>query len=110
MKTKRLIITLAASCAVSLVVAGCATMSTTEAMVPLQKETAQMIGLSSSDDLTITDVNAEKPDALGGQKYTYTATTKQGRIFNCSALMTPGIIGAPPTISTPTCTPIKSHF
>lgn len=110
MKTSRPLFALAASCIMALAVSGCATMSTTDAMVPLQKETAQMIGLASSDDLTITNVNAEQPNALGGQNYTYTATTKQGRVFDCKAFMTPGIVGAPPTISTPTCTAVKSHF
>jgi hypothetical protein len=88
---------------------GCATMSTTDAMVPLQNETSKMIGLASSDELTITNVNAEKPNALGGQNYTYTATTKSGRVFDCTAFMTPGIIGSPPTISPPTCSAVKSH-
>ena len=94
----------------ALFLAGCATMSTTNAMVPLQSETAKMLGLASSDELTLTNVNAEPPNALGGQNYTYTATTKSGRVLNCSALMTPGILGAAPTISAPTCNVVKSHF
>lgn len=93
----------------SLTLSACATMSTTDAMIPLQTETAKMLGLASSEELTITNVNAEQPDALGGQKYTYRATTKSGRILDCSASMTPGILGAAPTISAPSCTAIKSH-
>ncbi|MGS1120767.1 hypothetical protein [Rhodanobacter sp. UC4436_H3] len=100
---------LTASCLFALALSGCATMSTTDAMVPLQTETAHMLGLASSEELTITDVNAGKPDALGGQDYTYTAATKSGRTFDCSARMTPGIMGAAPTISAPTCKAIKSH-
>lgn len=99
----------AAACLTALTLSGCATMSTTDAMVPLQSSTAQMLGLASSEELTITNVNAEAPDALGGQKYTYRATTKSGRIFDCSAMMTPGILGAAPTISAPSCSVIKSH-
>jgi outer membrane lipoprotein SlyB len=100
---------LLAASLLALALSGCATMSTTDAMVPLQAETAKMLGLASSEELTITNVNAQKPDALGGQVYSYRATTKSGRIFDCSASMTPGILGAAPTISAPSCTAIKSH-
>lgn len=104
MKTSRPRLALVTACTIASAVAGCATMSTTDAMVPLQNETAKAIGLASSDDLTITNVNAEKPNAPGGQNHTYTATTKQDRIFNCPALTPPGIGIAAPSISMPTCT------
>lgn len=66
-----------------LALAGCSTMSVNEAIVPLQTETAKMIGLASSDELTISNVKAGEPDKLGGQQLTYTATTTKGRVFNC---------------------------
>jgi hypothetical protein len=88
---------------------GCSTMSTNDAIVPLQAQTAQMIGLASSDELTVSNVQATQPNALGGQQLSYTATTERGRVFDCTALMTPGLLTAPPTVSAPSCTPVLVH-
>lgn len=88
---------------------GCATMSTNDAMVPLQTQTASILRLASADELTVTDVQALKPDGLGGQDITYTATTTKGRILRCSAHMTPGLLASPPMISAPSCNAVKSH-
>jgi hypothetical protein len=89
---------------------GCSTMSANEAVVPLQAETAKIVGLASSDELTVTDVQANKPEALGGQELSYTATTTKGRVFHCTATMMPGLLASPPTVTAPSCTPVRSHF
>lgn len=97
--------------AVAAVVAmsGCTTMGTNEAIVPLQSATAQMIGLASSDELSVTNVKAGTPDSLGAQDLSYTATTKNGRRFDCTARMMPGLLLSKPTLTTPSCTPIQVH-
>ena len=79
---------------VTLMLAGCSTLKT---------------GLGSSDEITVTNVNGAQPDALGGQKLSYRATTEKGRIFDCSSMMMPGILGSAPTLSAPTCTPVVTH-
>jgi hypothetical protein len=98
-----------AALAVATSLGGCATMSTNDAMVPLQNETAKILGLASSDELTITNVHSSKPDTLGGQDLTYTATTTKGRILSCSAHMTPGLLTSPPNLSAPSCQAVKTH-
>ncbi|BEG75300.1 hypothetical protein [Achromobacter xylosoxidans] len=97
------------SAAAVVAVAGCTTMGTNEAIVPLQSATAQMIGLASSDELTITNVKADKADSLGAQNLTYTATTTKGRRFDCTSRMMPGLLTSPPTLTTPSCTPVQVH-
>ena len=51
---------------------------TDQAIPLLQAETAKMLGLGSSDEITVTNVNGAQPDALGGQKLSYRATTEKG--------------------------------
>lgn len=92
-----------------LMLAGCSTMSVNQAIVPLQTETAKMIGLSSSDELTVSNVKASEPDKLGTQVLTYTATTAKGRVFNCKATQMPGLLLSSPSLSEPSCTPIQVH-
>jgi len=92
-----------------LMMAGCTQMQPNDAIVPLQAATAQMIGLASSDELTVSNVQATNPDGLGGQQLSYTATTMRGRVFSCSALMTPGLLTEPPKVSAPHCTPVLVH-
>lgn len=89
--------------------AGCSTMSVNQAIVPLQTSTAQMIGLASSDELTVSNVKMSEPDKLGAQTVTYTATTAKGRVFDCKSTQTPGLLISSPTLSAPTCTPVKVH-
>ena len=89
--------------------AGCSTLKTDQAIPLLQAETAKMLGLGSSDEITVTNVNGAQPDALGGQKLSYRATTEKGRSFDCSSMMMPGILGSAPTLSSPTCTPVVTH-
>lgn len=76
---------------VTLMLTGCSTLKTDQAIPLLQAETAKMLGLGSSDEITVTNVNGAQPDALGGQKLSYRATTEKGRIFDCSSMMMPGI-------------------
>jgi hypothetical protein len=87
----------------------CTTPDINTSVVKLQSATAQMLGLASSDELTVSKVNTSEPDALGGQKLTYTARTRGGRVFDCSAMMMPGLLISPPSISNPTCKPIQVH-
>lgn len=92
-----------------LALSGCSTMSSNDAIPPLQTETAKMLGLSSSDELTVTNVSATKPDTLGSQMLSYRATTDKGRIFDCQSQMIPGILGQEPVVTRPKCTPVKVH-
>ena len=92
-----------------LALSGCSTMSSNEAIPPLQAETAKMLGLSSSDEITVTNVSATKPDTLGSQMLSYRATTDKGRIFDCQSQMIPGILGQEPVVTVPKCTPVKVH-
>ncbi len=52
---------------VTLMLAGCSTLKTDQAIPLLRAETAKMLGLGSSDEITVTNVNGAQPDALGGQ-------------------------------------------
>lgn len=92
-----------------MVLSGCTTMSVNQAIVPLQTATAQMIGLASSDELTVSDVKASQPDKLGAQTLSYTAKTANGRVFQCQATQMPGLLLNKPTLSNPTCTPVQVH-
>ncbi|WP_226467905.1 hypothetical protein [Luteimonas panaciterrae] len=94
---------------VAVLVTGCATMTTDQAIVPLQTETAKILGLASSDELTVTNVRAGTADSLGGQDISYVATTTKGRKFDCTARMMPGVLLSAPTLSAPSCHPIKTH-
>lgn len=66
---------------VTLMLAGCSTLKTDQAIPLLQAETAKMLGLGSSDEITVTNVNGAQPDALGGQKLSYRATTEKRAYF-----------------------------
>ncbi|PZD63527.1 hypothetical protein ARC272_11645 [Pantoea ananatis] len=88
---------------------GCTTMSPDLAMPILQADTAKMLGLGSSEELTITNVSMSKRDALGSQMITYRATTAKGRILDCEAQEIPGLLMQPAAVSTPTCKPIKTY-
>jgi nitrous oxide reductase accessory protein NosL len=63
--------------AVTIMVAGCSTLKTDQAIPLLQAETAKMLGLGSSDEITVTQVNGAQPDALGGQKLTIARPQKK---------------------------------
>ena len=54
---------------VTMMIAGCSTLKTDQAIPLLQAETAKMLGPGSSDEITVTNVNGAQPDALGGQNF-----------------------------------------
>ena len=58
-------------------------------MVDVQTSTAKTLGLASSDEITIANVQYGKKDGLGGQKVGYDATTGKGRRFGCTVFMIP---------------------
>lgn len=63
---------------VTLMLAGCSTLKTDQAIPLLQAETAKMLGLGSSDEITVTNVNGAQPDALGGQNSLIAPRRKKG--------------------------------
>jgi hypothetical protein len=63
---------------VTLMLAGCSTLKTDQAIPLLQAETAKMLGLGSSDEITVTNVNGAQPDALGGQNCLIALRRKKG--------------------------------
>jgi len=75
--------------AAGLVLAACG--STQMNMVDVQTSTAKTLGLASSDEITIANVQYAKKDGLGGQKVSYDATTGKGRRFGCTVFMIPGL-------------------
>ena len=83
--------------ALTSLLAGC---TTNPNVLQIHKVTAEAIGLASTDELTMGPVTKSKEDFLGGFK----ATTAKGRVFNCSTVMTPGILLEPPKYSRLTCT------
>ncbi|WP_235939177.1 hypothetical protein [Schauerella aestuarii] len=83
------LIRLAAVAGVSLLVAACG--STKINMTEMQTTTAKSLGLASSDELTVANVQYKEKNALGGQELSYDATTARGRKFACTAYVTPGL-------------------
>ncbi|MDN7488654.1 hypothetical protein CFB40_32345 [Burkholderia sp. AU31652] len=75
--------------AAGLVLSACG--STQMNMVDVQTSTAKTLGLASSDEITIANVQYGKKDGLGGQKVGYDATTGKGRRFGCTVFMIPGL-------------------
>ena len=75
-------------------------------MIDVQNSTAKTLGLASSDEMTITNIQYGKRDALGGVPVTYDATTGKGRRFTCSVFMIPGLTPMnPPTYNDWKCRP-----
>ncbi|WP_175844834.1 hypothetical protein [Burkholderia arboris] len=72
-----------------LVLSACGT--TQMNMIDVQTSTAKTLGLASSDEITIANVQYGKKDGLGGQKVSYDATTGKGRRFGCTVFMIPGL-------------------
>ncbi|SAI23833.1 Uncharacterised protein [Bordetella ansorpii] len=60
-------------------------------MIEVQTATAKTLGLASSDEITISNVQYGEKNSLGGQKVSYDATTARGRNFSCTAFMIPGL-------------------
>ncbi|WP_233838769.1 hypothetical protein [Paraburkholderia sp. ZP32-5] len=74
---------------VGFIVSACGT--TQMNMIDVQTSTAKTIGLASSDEIVITDVQYGQKNALGGQQVSYDATTGKGRHFTCTVFMIPGL-------------------
>ena len=66
---------------VTMMIAGCSTLKTDQAIPLLQAETAKMLGLGSSDEITVTNVNGAQPDALGGQNF-HIAPPRKRAVFS----------------------------
>ncbi|VWC67742.1 MULTISPECIES: hypothetical protein [Burkholderia] len=75
--------------AAGLVLSACG--STQMNMIDVQTSTAKTLGLASSDEITVANVQYGKKDGLGGQKVSYDATTGKGRRFGCTVFMIPGL-------------------
>ncbi|MUK91888.1 hypothetical protein GNP80_05490 [Aliivibrio fischeri] len=84
---------------------GCVQMDKNQAIVDLQLKTMNRLGLSSSDELTISEVVFSKPNAMGQEAIKYIATTSQGRVLECNTTLMPSVIGSAPTLLDPTCKP-----
>lgn len=82
---KRMLITSTLCIALS----GCAT-GAPDIMV-IQQATATRLGLSSTDEVTISNTVKATPDALGASKVTFEATTAKGRKFACYTTMMPSL-------------------
>ena len=87
--------------ALASLLAGC---TTNPNVLQIHKVTAEAIGLASTDELTMGPVTKSKEDFLGGAELNFKATTAKGRVFNCSTVMTPGILLEPPKYSRLACT------
>jgi hypothetical protein len=60
-------------------------------MTEMQTTTAKTLGLASSDEITITNTQYVKKNAIGGSQISYDATTARGRRFTCTAFVIPGL-------------------
>ncbi|MFM0648597.1 hypothetical protein PQR14_30120 [Paraburkholderia bryophila] len=60
-------------------------------MIHVQNSTAKTLGLGSSDEITIDNIQYGQKNALGGQEVKYDATTGKGRHFRCTVFMIPGL-------------------
>ncbi|WP_110948426.1 hypothetical protein [Pseudomonas bohemica] len=65
--------------------------STQVNMIQMQTETAKTLGLASSDEITVSNINYQKKNSIGGSQLTYDATTARGRKFACSAFVMAGL-------------------
>jgi outer membrane lipopolysaccharide assembly protein LptE/RlpB len=75
-------------------------------MISVQNSTAKTLGLASSDEITISNVEYGQRNALNGVPVTYDATTTKGRRFTCSVFMIPGLTPInPPTYNDWECHP-----
>lgn len=94
----------------TLVLSGCVSVSTDKAVIALQAETAQgVLGLASSDELTISNVVRTKTSIPGTETVSYRATTAKGRVLDCKADLMAGTILTDPTVMKPECSVVKSH-
>ncbi len=68
----------------------------------LQQGTTNILGLASTDEVTLSNIQKGTPNALGGSEVTFDATTAKGRKFKCKTFMIPGLL-AEPTYSDFSC-------
>lgn len=94
---------------VTTLLSGCVAVDRNVAIVRLQAETANMLGLSSSDEITISNVNFGETNVLTGQAVTYKATTAKGRTFQCDARIVDGTILTEAQIKLPSCKPLNVY-
>ena len=67
-----------------------------------------MLGLGSSDEITVTNVNGAQPDALGGQN-SLIAPRRKRAYFRLFIDDDAGNFRIHTTLSAPTCTPVVTH-
>ena|ERR1700710_1797239 len=60
-------------------------------MTEMQTTTAKTLGLASSDEITVTNIQYVKKNSIGGSEISYDATTARGRKFVCTAFVIPGL-------------------
>lgn len=92
---------------VALLATGCVNLDRKVAIVKLQTATASMLGLASSDELTISNVEFGQNNVLLGQEVTYQARTKSGRTFKCDSRIVDGTVLTEASIKSPSCLPLK---
>lgn len=88
---------------------GCVAVDRNVALVRLQAETANMIGLSSSDEITLSSVEYGQATPLLGQDVKYRATTTKGRVFECTSTISDATLISKASIAPPSCRPIVTH-
>ncbi|UXN35797.1 hypothetical protein N8E86_11510 (plasmid) [Avibacterium paragallinarum] len=92
---------------IALLATGCVNLDRKVAIVKLQTATASMLGLASSDEITISNVEFGQNSILLGQEVTYQARTRSGRTFKCESRVLDGTILTEASIKSPSCTPLK---
>lgn len=90
------------------VLSGCVAVDRNVAIVRLQAATANMIGLSSSDEITISNVNFGEKNVLTGQQVTYKATTAKGRTFQCESRIVDSFL-TEAQVNPPSCKPLNVY-
>ncbi|OMQ24394.1 hypothetical protein [Serratia oryzae] len=77
------------SAAVALTLTGCAT-GAPDTML-LQQGTVNVLGLASTDELTLSNIQKGEANALGSSNVVFDAVTAKGRKFSCQTLMMPSL-------------------
>lgn len=69
--------------------AGCATGAPDT--MRLQQGTVNVLGLASTDELTLSNIQKGEANALGSSNVVFDAVTARGRKFQCQTLMMPNL-------------------